>query len=211
MHLLLHIVLYISVFSRKWSVRMDSYSFSWCEKFVRVTSPTHLCFSLKRTLYLVFVADSAAGTTVKSDFIHQWMQPFLWCLWGKHKCSPMLNVPCLKSLNQRNTIRFMNVFGYLGFQFIDVRKSVCVVSVPHMKPSFWSCLSFQVFDDGDLLPVSVVRTQAVQTEAAVSGQSSWDGTERERHVGVSLSVLAQVDWQRPLPRGHFLVDGCVNS
>lgn len=71
--------------------------------------------------------------------------------------------------------------------------------------------SFEVFDDGDLPPIGVVRAEAVQVEAAVPGQGARDRAERECHVGGNISVLVQVDRQRPLAGGHFLVDGCVDA
>lgn len=71
--------------------------------------------------------------------------------------------------------------------------------------------SFQIFDDGDLPPVGVVRAEAVQVEAAVPGQGPRDRTEGQSHVGVGLSVLIQVGRQRPLAGGHLLVDGRVDS
>jgi len=71
--------------------------------------------------------------------------------------------------------------------------------------------SFEIFDDGDLLPVSVLRAEAVQVEAAIPGQAPRDGTEGESQVGVGLSVLAQAAGQRPLARGHLLVEGRVHS
>lgn len=75
--------------------------------------------------------------------------------------------------------------------------------------SFSCCSLFQIFDDGDLPSVRVIRAQAVQVKAAVSGQAACDRTEGEG--GVSLSVLIQVGRQRPLARSHFLVDGHVNT
>lgn len=74
-----------------------------------------------------------------------------------------------------------------------------------------SCSSFEVFDDGDLPPIGVVRAEAVQVEAAVPGQGARSRAERECHVGGNISVLVQVDRQRPLSGSHFLVDGCVDA
>lgn len=71
--------------------------------------------------------------------------------------------------------------------------------------------SFEVFNDGDLPPIGVVRAEAVQVEAAVPGKGARNRAERECHVGGNISVLVQVDRQRPLAGGHFLVDGCVDA
>lgn len=78
-------------------------------------------------------------------------------------------------------------------------------------PCLSSHSSFQIFDDGDLPPVGVIRAEAVQVEAAVPGQGPGDGAEGQSHVGVRLSVLVQVGRQRPLARGHLLVDGRVDA
>lgn len=79
-----------------------------------------------------------------------------------------------------------------------------------LGPSECFC-SLQVLDDGDLLPVGEIRTQAVHVEAAVPGQAAHHGTEGKSHIGGSVSVLVHVSRQRPLARGHFLADRRVDA
>lgn len=83
--------------------------------------------------------------------------------------------------------------------------SISTNSVPPKALSECFC-SLQILDDGDLLPVGVIWTQAVHVEAAVSGQAAHHRTEGKSHIGGSVSVLVHVSRQRPLARGHFLAD-----
>lgn len=114
----------------------------------------------------------------------QWMK--IYQSWQEYRGSnPVIQLMCFMS-TAPSLPPFLTPFSQFSFYYLPLCPSI-------PSPQF----SFQMFYYSDVTPVSVLRAEAVEEQAAVTCQ---------RNPWIHLSVISQVDGERSLAWRHLLVD-----